>query len=90
MAGTRCPPWPGDDAVIWAIALLLVGFVSVPRRNVARRRRPKARTPKAARPSLDMGAIVTEVATRLRSGSTPERAWSQPWSMPAYPSQIWC
>ncbi|MGV4301418.1 type II secretion system F family protein [Trueperella pyogenes] len=77
MAGTRCPPWPGDDAVIWAIALLLVGFVSVPRRNVARRRRPKARTPKAARPSLDMGAIVTEVATRLRSGSTPERAWSQ-------------
>lgn len=63
--------------MIWAIALLLVGFVSVPRRNVARRRRPKARTPKAARPSLDMGAIVTEVATRLRSGSTPERAWSQ-------------
>ncbi|MCI7305442.1 MULTISPECIES: type II secretion system F family protein [Trueperella] len=63
--------------MIWFGVLLFVAFLTVPRRNVERRPRRRRRRKKSERQVLDMGAIVTEVATRLRSGSTPERAWSQ-------------
>ncbi|KTF04635.1 hypothetical protein AQZ59_00624 [Trueperella bernardiae] len=63
--------------MIWFGVLLLVTFVTVPRRSVERKLRGRRRPEKQPRPVMDMGAIVTEVATRLRSGSSPERAWAQ-------------
>ncbi|VEI13155.1 type II secretion system F family protein [Trueperella bialowiezensis] len=63
--------------MIWLVTILLVAYVSVPRRTVVRKREVR-RKPVRARPRpIDLGQIVTEVASRLRSGSQPERAWAQ-------------
>ncbi|QOR47625.1 hypothetical protein INS90_10330 [Trueperella pecoris] len=63
--------------MIWLLVIAAIGYLTVPRRNVTRRRRQRKRRPRRERRTVDMGAIVTEVATRLRSGSSPERAWEQ-------------
>lgn len=63
--------------MLWVIVLVVVGYVSVPRKRGSRRRRREPRERKVQPRPIDMGAIVTEVASRLRSGSSPERAWEQ-------------
>ncbi|WP_394263267.1 type II secretion system F family protein [Trueperella sp.] len=63
--------------MIWLAMLLLVGYVTVPRVRVARSRKIREKTKRSSRKTIDLGAIVTEVASRLRSGSSPERAWAQ-------------
>ncbi|SDU78766.1 tight adherence protein B [Arcanobacterium phocae] len=62
------------------VVIMVVAFVSVPRvseravRVGLRRRRKPAR--KKSR-NLDMGMVMSEVATRLRSGSSVEQAWQR-------------
>lgn len=64
-----------------------VGAITVPalpssvrsrrhRRKIMARRVPALRTPRQ-RQELDMGMVLTEVATRLRSGANIEKAWAQ-------------
>lgn len=63
--------------MIWIGLLILVAYVTVPRVRVARERKIREKPARKARKPIDMGAIVTEVASRLRSGASPERAWEQ-------------
>ncbi|MFP7706408.1 type II secretion system F family protein [Trueperella sp. LYQ141] len=63
---------------MWIVvcAVIFVGYLSVPRRYVRHRRRSRRVRQPVVRQDLDMGAIVTEVATRLRSGASAEQAWA--------------
>lgn len=63
--------------MMWIAMLVLVSYVTVPRVKVARRRKFREKPLRQVPNSIDMGSIVTEVASRLRSGSSPERAWRQ-------------
>lgn len=60
------------------VGIAIVAYVSVPRSHRPKRQRAQRvrRKPRRARSELDLGMLVTEVATRLRSGSSVERAWS--------------
>ncbi|QRV02087.1 hypothetical protein JTE88_08440 [Arcanobacterium phocisimile] len=65
------------------LSVFLVAFVSVPRVGRALfdlsmlKRSKRAGEKKKKRVGLDMGMVVAEVATRLRSGASLERAWEQ-------------
>ncbi len=61
----------------WIAVLVLVGYVTIPRVTVVRQRKFRAKPARKRPRAIDMGAIVTEVASRLRSGANPERAWEQ-------------
>ncbi|MFY9262564.1 MAG: hypothetical protein GX483_08865 [Actinomycetaceae bacterium] len=71
---------------LWIIVVGVVAYISVPRPKIViqkpRRRQPKVRlTP----PELDLGMLVTEVATRLRSGAQVEQAWEAALESYGYP-----
>ena len=73
----------GSIAICIGVALVLwVGVPAGPKAVVRTRkrevqRRHKKERARARRQDLQMGAMLTEVATRLRSGATVEKAWER-------------